>query len=217
MIFFYARVSTTNQNLGRQLVQAHELNITTENEDLFIDKCTGTNFNRKGFNKLLDILTVRNIDGAKGDILYIAELDRFGRDYIEIKHNIAIIEGLGVELNFLDIPLIQTEDNTTNKLLRDQFINTLSYVAEKETQKRKQRQAEGIAAMPVNEYGKKVSSKTGKEVGRPKVKIPNDFKTVYERVKEGVISNVEARKILGVKKTSYYKYIKILNEEIEVK
>ena len=46
MNFFYARVSTTSQNLERQLVQAHELNITTENKDLFIDKSTGTNFNR---------------------------------------------------------------------------------------------------------------------------------------------------------------------------
>lgn len=214
MNFFYARVSTTSQNLGRQLVQAHELNITTEDKDLFIDKSTGTNFNRTGFIKLLDILTARNTDGTKGDILYVAELDRFGRDYTEIKNNIAVIESLGVEIKFLDIPLIETDDSVTNKLLRDQFINTLSYVAEKETQKRKQRQAEGIAAMPINKNGKKVSSKTGREVGRPKAKIPSNFESVYERVESGAISNVEAMKILGIKKTTYYKYIKIMKEEV---
>lgn len=213
MNFFYARVSTSSQNLGRQLVQAHELNITIENKDLFIDKSTGTNFNRTGFKKLLEILTARNSDGAKGDILYVAELDRFGRDYTEIKNNIALIESLGVEIKFLDIPLIETEDRVTNKLLRDQFINTLSYVAEKETLKRKQRQAEGIAAMPINDSGKRVSSKTGREVGRPKAKIPSDFKSVYERVKNGTISNVEAMKILDIKKTTYYKYIKIIKAE----
>ena len=104
MNFFYARVSTTSQNLERQLVQAHELNITTENKDLFIDKSTGTNFNRTGFVRLLDILSARNADGTKGDILYVAELDRFGRNYTEIKNNIAVIESLGVEIKFLDIP-----------------------------------------------------------------------------------------------------------------
>ena len=145
--------------------------------------------------------------------MYVAELDRFGRNYTEIKNNIAVIESLGVEIKFLDIPLIETEDRVTNKLLRDQFINTLSYVAEKETLKRKQRQAEGIAAMPINNNGKRVSCKTGREIGRPKAKIPSDFKSVYERVKDGSISNTEAMKILGIKKTTYYKYIKILKNK----
>ena len=44
--------------------------------------------------------------------------------------------------------------------------------------------------MPINKNGKKVSSKTGREVGRPRAKIPSDFKSVYRRVQNGVISNV---------------------------
>ena len=123
------------------------------------------------------------------DIYYMQQNQTDSEEIItEIKNNIALIESLGGEIKFLDIPLIETEDSITNKLLREQFINTLSYLEEKETLKRKQRQEECIAAMPINSNGKKVSSKTGREVGRPKSKIPNDFKSVYEKLNNGQLA-----------------------------
>ena len=147
MDFFYARISHSDQNLGRQLVEARKLGITNEGVNLFIDEQTGTNFDRTGFIKLKETLKARNLDGPKGDILYIHELDRFGRNYDEIKNNIADIDKLGVKLVFLDMPVIQTGDEVTDKLLRDQFISTLSYVAQKETEKRRIRQRQGYDAL----------------------------------------------------------------------
>lgn len=215
MNFYYARVSTKEQSLGRQLAEARELNITTENVDLFIDEQTGTNFNRKGFKKLKDTLKARNQDGAKGDVLYVHELDRFGRDYDEIKKNIAEIEGYGVSIKFLDIPLIETQDQATNKLLRDQFIATLSYVAEKETEKRKKRQREGYDALKRNEEGKMIG-KNGKVVGRPKKELPSDFGKYYDLMKEGTMKAADLMKIFGVKKSRFYEMKKEYEEQLKV-
>lgn len=203
MYFFYARISTKEQNLGRQLVEARKLGITTEGVDLFIDEQTGTSFNREGFLKLKETLKARNLDGPKGDVLYVHELDRFGRDYDEIKRNITDIEGFGVIIKFMDIPLIETSDETTNKLIRDQFIATLSYVAQKETEKRKERQKQGYNALSKNEEGKLIG-KNGNVVGRPKKDIPKDFGRYYDLMQSGTMKASEIMKILGIKKSRFY-------------
>lgn len=214
MNFYYARISTKEQNLGRQLVEARKLKITTEGVDLFIDEQTGTNFNREGFKKLKDTLKARNQDGAKNDTLYVHELDRFGRDYDEIKRNISEIEGYGVDIKFMDIPLIETNDEATNKLLRDQFIATLSYVAQKETEKRKKRQREGYDSLKKNAEGKLIG-KNGKVVGRPKKDLPVDFGKYYDLMKTGTMKATDLMKIFGVKKSRFYEMKKEYEEQLK--
>ena len=214
MNFYYARISTKEQNLGRQLVEARKLKITTEGVDLFIDEQTGTNFNREGFKKLKDTLKARNQDGAKNDTLYVHELDRFGRDYDEIKRNISEIEGYGVDIKFMDIPLIETNDEATNKLLRDQFIATLSYVAQKETEKRKKRQREGYDSLKKNAEGKLIG-KNGKVVGRPKKDLPADFGKYYDLMKTGTMKATDLMKIFDVKKSRFYEMKKEYEEQLK--
>lgn len=215
MNFFYARTSTKEQQLSRQLAQARELGITKENEDLFIDQQTGTNFNRKGFQDLKKILKVRNQDSIKNDVLYVAELDRFGRDFTEIRKNIQDIEGYGVKIVFMDIPLIETGDSATDKLLREQFITVLSYVAQKETEKRKERQRQGYEALRRNEEGKLIG-KNGKVVGRPKKGIPTEFAKYYELMKNGTMKASEIMKILGIKKSRFYVLKKEYEEQLKL-
>lgn len=203
MDFFYARVSTRFQNLGRQLEKARELKITREYIDLFIDECSGSNFNRAGFIKLKEVLRARSLDGSNNDQLYVSELDRFGRSYDEVKRNISDIESYGVKIIFLDMPVIETGDSATDKLLRDQFINTLSYVAQKETEKRRERQRQGYEALKKTADGKYIS-KDGHIVGRPKKEIPKDFPRYYQLMKEKQIKATDVMKILGIKKTRFY-------------
>lgn len=202
MNIFYIRISTKEQSIARQIEVAKEYGCTQEDINLFIDKQTGTNFNRPKFQAMLNAI-------RKNDVVYVHELDRFGRDYTEIKLQIADIEKKGATIEFLDMPVIKTGDALTDKMLRDQFINTLSYVAEKETEKRKKRQLEGIALMPVGEDGKKYSSKTGNKVGRPRVELPKEFASVYKRVKDKQLTPSEAMKLLDIKKTTFYKYVKL--------
>ena len=213
MDFFYARISHSDQNLGRQLVEARKLGITNEGVNLFIDEQTGTNFDRTGFIKLKETLKARNLDGPKGDILYIHELDRFGRNYDEIKNNIADIDKLGVKLVFLDMPVIQTGDEVTDKLLRDQFISTLSYVAQKETEKRRIRQRQGYDALKRTSEGKLIG-KNGKVVGRPKKELPKEFSTYYELMKKGDLKATDVMKMLNVKKSRFYEMKKEYEEKM---
>ena len=203
--FFYARISTKEQNEQRQLISAAALGLFKIDEEIYLDKLTGSNFDRRKYKEVVKQL-------REGDVLYVHELDRFGRDYTEIKDQIQEIEKKGVIIEFLDLPTIKTGDPLTDKLIRDQMINTLAYVAEKETEKRKKRQVEGIQAMPINADGKKYSLKTGRPTGRPPVVLPSNFESVYNRVKNKQLEFSEALKILEIKKTSYYKYAKILKE-----
>ncbi|MDA3729912.1 recombinase family protein [Niameybacter massiliensis] len=206
MNIFYIRTSTKEQNEARQIEVAKEYGCADQGKNLFIDKQTGTNFNRPSFEAMKKVI-------RQDDIVYVHELDRFGRDYTEIKNQIAEIESLGAKIHFLDIPVIQTGDEATDKLLRDQFINTLSYVAQKETEKRKARQVQGIALMPVDADGKKYSSKTGRSTGRPKAELPKDFAKYYKRVQDKEMTATEAMKLMDIKKTSYFKYVKMYKEE----
>lgn len=218
---FYARTSTREQNEQRQIDAAKELGLSSIGRNVFLDKLTGNNFDRPAYHKMINKLQElsddnkdRIAEGKEPDqiILYVHELDRFGRNYSEIKSQIAFIESLGIEIEFLDMPVIKTGDPLTDKLLRDQFINTLAYVAESETKRRKKRQAEGINSMPINEEGKKISSKTGNPIGRPKVTIPANFEKIYNRVQAKELTTVEAQKLLDIKKTTYFKYAKLLKE-----
>ncbi|PGK02531.1 recombinase, partial [Bacillus cereus] len=88
----------------------------------------------------------------EGDLVYIDSLDRLGRNY----------NGVITEWKFITRELkadIVVLDNETlfdsrkfkgmgdmGKLMEDQFLSLLSYVAEQERNKIRQRQAEGIAA-----------------------------------------------------------------------
>lgn len=207
MDLFYARTSSKEQSIARQLEAAYKLGITEEGENLFIDKMTGTTFKRPAYEQMKAKLRA-------GDKIYVHELDRFGRNYEEIKNQIVEIESKGVEIIFMDLPLVnhKTDDPLVTKMLRDQCITLLSFLAQKETEKRKKRQREGLDAMKRNEEGKRVSEKTGNAMGRPKAVLPKDFEKIYNRVQKGELTTVEAQKLLDIKKTSYFKYAKILKE-----
>ena len=75
MNFGYARVSSTEQNLDRQLV---ELKKHVNAEQIYSDKASGKDFERDGFKNLMKAL-------RKGDTLYIKSIDRLGRNKELIK------------------------------------------------------------------------------------------------------------------------------------
>lgn len=203
---FYARISTKEQSEERQKLSAVELGIDPNGRDFYLDKASGTNFKRPEYDRLIERLKDLAADGIEV-VLYVHELDRFGRDYNMIKQQIATIESMGIKIRFMDVPIIETGDPATDQLLRDQFINTLAYVAQREMERRKKRQTEGIAA-----WRKTGKTKTGNTYGRPKVELPSNFESVYNRVQQGNMKASEAMKILEIKKSTYYKYVGILKE-----
>lgn len=207
-LYGYARVSTIDQNLDRQLQQLNEH--ITDRRYIFTDKSSGKDFNRKAYNTL-----VGTVDTApllhEGDILLITSLDRLGRNYIEIREQWEYItKKLKSDIKVLDMPLLDTSTDTDNldkRFIADLVLQILSYTAEKERENIRKRQRQGIDVMPVLD-GKRVSSKTGRPTGRPKAEYPDQWKEVYTDWKAGNITANKAMEILKMTRTTFYKLVK---------
>lgn len=140
----YNRVSSKDQNLDRQS-EAFE-NFAKENQIVdyvvFSDKQSGKDFERKGYQEMLDNL-------QSGDLVVIKSIDRLGRDYdLIIEEWTRITKTIGADIVVLDMPLLDTREkknNLTGKFISDIVLQLLSYVAETERQNTRQRQKEGIA------------------------------------------------------------------------
>lgn len=137
--FFYARVSSADQNLDRQFAEAESLKIPPER--IFTDKSSGKDFVRENYERLLSVL-------REGDTVYISSLDRLGRNYRETSDAWEYItKSIGAKIRVLDMPILNTEsDDITAELINDIVMKLLAYIAEKELQSIHARQRAGIEA-----------------------------------------------------------------------
>lgn len=137
--FFYARVSSADQHLDRQLAEAESLKIPQER--IYADESTGKDFVRENYERLLSVL-------REGDTVYISSLDRLGRNYRETSEAWEYItKSIGAQIRVLDMPLLNTDsDDVTAELINDIVMKLLAYVAEKELQNIRERQRAGIEA-----------------------------------------------------------------------
>ena len=208
-IYGYARVSTKEQNLDRQLVQLRV--VVPDERNIICDKQSGKDFNRKGFNSLIGTEQTSPLL-REGDLLVVVSLDRLGRNYTEMKTMWEYITvTLKADIKVLDMPLLDTSnsgDNIDKRFIADLVLQILSYTAEKERLYNKSRQKQGYDVMPIDENGKRYSKKTGRPVGRPKAEYPEKWESVYNNWKEGKIKAVEAMTKLGLKKNTFYKLLK---------
>ena len=134
-LYGYIRVSTREQNEDRQILALKELSITAKN--LFIDKQSGKDFDRRSYQRLLRKL-------KDGDTLVIKSIDRLGRNYEEILEQWRIItKEKGAAIVVLDMPLLDTRRNRdlTGTLIADIVLQLLSYVAQTEREFIHQRQS----------------------------------------------------------------------------
>lgn len=190
----YVRISYRTQNLARQLEMMRNLGI--EDRFIFQDIASGKNFERPGYIAMKGVL-------RPGDVLYIDALDRLGRDYDAIisewKH---ITRELKCDIVALDNSALFDsrkfrEMGELGKLMEDQFLSLLAYVADAERKKTLRRQKQGIAS----------AKKAGVRFGRPSsVKDWELFDRTAKRWEAGEISAAEGCRITGCRKTSWYKY-----------
>ena len=197
MIYFYARVSTKDQNLERQLEAARAY----KNIDrVFSDKQSGKDFDRPQYIEMKSVVQA-------GDEVVVKELDRLGRDKDGIKEEIKWFKDNGVTLRILDVPttLIDFQgQDWIGDMVNNILIEVLGAMAQNEREKTRKRQREGIDAMPIVD-GKRVSVKTGKAMGRAN-KISEDvFQTFLEKNKKGDMSISECCRALGISRTAWYK------------
>ena len=190
--FGYCRVSSTGQNEDRQVEAMLEIGINER--DIFVDKCSGKNFERPQYQAL-------KLQLREGDILVIKSIDRLGRNYKQICEEWReITRDIKANIKVIDMPILDTTrtDGLIGEVISDIVLQLLGYVAEQERAFIKQRQAEGI----------KIAKEKGKRFGKPPIEYPDNWSEVYKIWKTGSITAREAMKRTHIKPTSFYKLAK---------
>ncbi len=191
--FYYARVSSREQNLDRQIAAFKALGASER--DIITDKQSGKDLNRAGYMALKSAMLRR------GDTLVIKSLDRLSRNKTDIKNELVYFQKEGIRLKVLDLPTTLAEYPKGQEWVMDMVFNilveVLSTIAEQERQTIRQRQAEGIAAAKAQ----------GKKLGRPKAVKPANWESVLADWKDGRITAKTAMELTGTKRTSFYKLV----------
>ena len=195
MKYGYVRVSTVTQNIDRQMDEMYKLGLS--DNEIFIDKQSGKDFNREKYQELRNIL-------KKNDLLIIKSIDRLGRDYnmiIEEWHYITKI--VEADILVIDMPLLDTRNDASNligKFISDIVLQILSFVAETERENIKQRQAEGI----------RLAKERGVHMGRPRYVLPDNFNEVANAYLNREITSNEAAKMVNMARSTFLKYANLL-------
>ena len=208
MIYGYARISDKKQNEARQIEALTEYGV--DEKYIKIDKASGKDFNRENY------LLLKNEILRTGDTLVIKELDRLGRNMEEIKKEWQDLINMGIDIVIIDSPILNTGNKTDleKNLISNIVFELLSYMAEKERIKIRQRQREGIDCMPIDpKTGKRKSKKTGKLTGRPvKNEYPKDWEEKYELYKKGTLKAKQMQAMYEWPKSTVYYMIKKYEE-----
>ena len=200
-MYGYARVSTKDQNLDRQLIALRDFGI--DDRDIIREKASGKSLDREAYQ------TLRNQLLREGDTLVIKSLDRLSRNKLHIKQELEYYRSQGIRVMILDMPTTLAQFNDGQEWILEMInailIEVLASLAEQERIRNLTRQAEGISAAKLQ----------GKHLGRPKVKIPEGWDNIYMLWKSGEITAVEAMRKSNLKKSTFYKLAKLTDENSE--
>lgn len=201
--FYYARVSSSGQNLQRQ-IEAF-LAMGANERDIVTDKASGKDPDRPGYKALKQFI-------REGDTLVITSLDRLSRTKADIKNELSYFRDNGIRVKVLDLPTTLVDLPEGQAWITDMVTNimveVMSAFAEHERVKIRERQREGFDAMPRDEKGRRISVRNGRHQGRPNIKRPANWEKVYREWKSHKIKAVEAMAKMNLKKSSFYKLVK---------
>ena len=191
MRYGYARVSTKSQNLDRQIAELDKVGV----DKIFQEKESGKSFDRQQYRSL--IRTIK-----KGDEIIILSIDRLGRNYEEILVNWQLItQKKCCDIQVLDMPLLNTKSQVNGldgKFISNLVLQILSYVAQKERDNNKIRQAQGI----------KIAKEKGIKFGRPKAYISSQANEYILKVKNHELSASQAIYESGLSRGTFYRRLK---------
>lgn len=189
MRYFYARVSTKEQNLDRQLKAAKEYPKPIDR--IFSEKESGKNFNRPAYQEMKSLL-------KPGDEVIVHALDRLSRNKEETKAELKWFKDNHIIFRCEDLPTtmmeLPQELDWVNDMMNNIILEVYTSIAEHERVKIRQRQREGIEAMKARGDWDKY--------GRPKMELP-EFMAVYTLWESGEISKSEAARRLGVSRATF--------------
>ena len=193
-IYGYARVSTREQNLDRQIIALQQYGIS--DRDIVTDKESGKTLERDGYTFLKNRLL------RDGDVLVVKSLDRLSRNKNHIKQELEYFKSRNIRVMVLDIQttLIDPPEGQEwiIEMINTILIEVLTSMAEQERLTTHAHQQEGIAA----------AKDKGKHLGRPKAEYPDNWNEVYSKWVRGEITAVAAMQLLSVKKSTFYKLVR---------
>ena len=194
-IMGYARVSSFGQNLDRQII---ELKKYVPEENIVIDKQSGKNLERPGYQALKGPLGLR-----RGDILYVKSLDRLSRTKADIKSELLWFREHGIILRILDLPTtlltLEAGQEWIQDMVNNILIEVMASLAEQERVMIHQRQREGIEAAKMQ----------GKHLGRPAIPKPENWDSVFAEWTQGKITARKAMELCQLKRSKFYELVKL--------
>lgn len=177
----YARVSTVDQNLDRQIEALKNAGA----EKLFVEKESGATIKQRPvFQETLEFV-------REGDILIVEAIDRLGRNYDGIIKTVNFLKSKNVSLIITSLPIMaEAIDNPLlDKFIKDLIVQILAMMAEQERTESKRRQKQGII----------LGKQRGVYQGRPTLYAPNakdpQKRIIYQNIVRSLDEGVAIAKI----------------------
>lgn len=207
-IFAYARINVKSENIDDEvsLIKKYcrDNDINIEDREFIVEDSENLK-SREGYDALCNYMM------RSGDALIISELDRLGKEVINMREEWVKLNKEGIELLIINNPLISTYNKTQDEkaIINSIATDLLVYISDKEKAKIKRKQAEGIQLLK--------EKNNGKGIGRPKTKINKEFKEQYKLWKGNKQTAVQTFKNLNMTKATFYRMVKEyeLNKEKE--
>ncbi|MGL5440809.1 MAG: recombinase family protein [Filifactoraceae bacterium] len=177
----YVRVSTVEQNEGRQLEGLKKYNI----EKWFSEKVSGKDTNRPKLKEMLEF-------AREGDTIYIWDFSRLARSTKDLLEIIEQLESKNISLKSIKENLDTA--TPTGKLM----LTMIGAINEFERANLLERQREGIA----------LAKEKGKYKGRKEIEFPENWKEVYPIWKRREMTANAAMEEMGLKRNTFYKLVK---------
>ena len=190
----YVRVSSADQNEDRQMIAMRNVGVLPQN--IFVDKQSGKDFDRPSYKRL-----VRRL--REGDLLYILSIDRLGRNYEEIQNQWRILtKEKGIDIVVIDMPLLDTRQgkDLMGTFIADLVLQILSFVAQSEREKIRERQKQGIAAAKAQ----------GVKFGRPEKVPPDNFLELVKQWEKKILPLPDLLQQCGMSEATFYRRLREL-------
>lgn len=191
--YYYARVSSKEQNLDRQIA-AFKAQGASE-RDIITDKESGKDLERTGYQAL------KNAILRHGDTLVVKSLDRLSRSKNDIHNELRYFKENGIRLKVIDLPTTMMElpagQEWVFEMVNNILIEVLGTIAEQERTTIRQRQREGIES----------ARSKGKHLGRPPLVRPANWNEVIASWQQGEITAKRAMELTCLKRSSFYRFV----------
>jgi DNA invertase Pin-like site-specific DNA recombinase len=194
----YVRVSTTDQNLDRQLegvaeYAARELGVAPDELEYFRDKSTGTDVDRSGYQHLVDA-----VDAGAVDTVVVLEVSRVARSIADLERTVERFRDAGVELHIVEERLVVRPDEEDP--YQRALFQMLGVFAELEAKIKRQNIRQGIAARQANDEYRHGPAPLGFTKDDGRLTEAGDYHRVVEvleQVARGEMSKRQAAQELG--------------------